>query len=72
LSNISLAYTVPSELAHKWKLEGLKAYVNVVNSAVFSSWKFFDPEYHGAGVSTLPSNQTPVPITINFGLNLTL
>ncbi|MCX6207682.1 MAG: SusC/RagA family TonB-linked outer membrane protein [Bacteroidetes bacterium] len=72
LSNISLAYNVPTELAHKWKLEGLKAYVNIVNSAVFSPWKFFDPEYHGAGSSTLPNNQTPVPITFNFGINLTL
>ena len=72
LSNISLAYTVPSDIVKKWKIEGLKAYVNVVNAAVFSPWKFFDPEYHGAGTSTLPSNQTPVPLTINLGLNLTL
>ncbi len=72
LSNVSLAYTVPSNIAHKWKLEGLKAYFNVVNAAVFSNWKFFDPEYHGANTSTLPSNQTPVPVTFNFGLNLTL
>jgi hypothetical protein len=72
LSNISLGYTVPAEIVHKWKMEGLKAYVNLVNSAVFSPWNFFDPEYHGAGISTLPSNQTPVPITINFGFNVTL
>lgn len=61
LSNISLGYTVPTELAHKWKLDGLKAYVNVVNAAVFSQWNYFDPE-----------NKGPTPYTINFGLNLTL
>ena len=71
LSNISLAYTLPTELVHKWKLEGLKAYVNVVNAAVFSPWKYFDPEYHGTGASNLPSNETPVPLTLNFGINLT-
>jgi len=72
LSNVSLAYTIPAELARKWKLEGLKAYVNIVNSAVFSQWNFFDPEYHGTGSSNLPSNVSPVPITFNFGINLTL
>ncbi len=72
LSNVSLAYTIPAELARKWKLEGLKAYVNIVNSAVFSQWNFFDPEYHGTGSSNLPSNVSPVPVTFNFGINLTL
>ena len=72
LSNVSLAYTIPTELARKWKLEGLKAYVNIVNSAVFSQWNFFDPEYHGTGSGNLPTNTTPVPVTFNFGINLTL
>lgn len=61
LSNIALAYTAPAEFARKLKLEGLKAYINVVNAAVFSSWNYFDPE-----------NRGPTPYTINFGFNLTL
>lgn len=61
LSNIALAYTAPAEFAHKLKLESLKAYINVVNAAVFSSWNYFDPE-----------NRGPTPYTINFGFNLTL
>jgi hypothetical protein len=61
LNNISLGYNLPTEIAHKWKLDGLKAYVNVVNAAVFSQWNYFDPE-----------NKGPTPYTINFGLNLTL
>ena len=61
LGNVSLAYTVPSEIAHKWKIEGLKAYFNVVNAAVFSQWNYFDPE-----------NKGPTPLTLNFGINLTL
>ena len=72
IGNISLAYTVPQELTRKWKLDGLKFYLNVVNAAVFSPWKYFDPEYHGTGAGNLPTNETPVPITYNFGMNLTL
>jgi TonB-dependent starch-binding outer membrane protein SusC len=84
LSNVSLAYNVSQALIQKWKIGGLKVYFNVVNAHVFSSWKYFDPEYHGAVSSTLaqapgftvpnnlPTNNTPVPVTYNVGLNLTL
>jgi len=84
LSNISLAYTIPQKMIERWKIGGLKFYINVVNPHVFSSWKYFDPEYHGAVSSTLanvpnfsapnflPTNNTPVPVTYNFGINLTL
>ena len=78
ISNVSLAYTIPSELAHKWKIEGLKFYVNVVNAGLFTNWKYFDPEYHGGnGNGTTnningTNNASPTPRTINLGLNLTL
>jgi len=58
---VSLAYTVPADVAHKWRIDGLKVYMNVVNAAVFSQWNYFDPE-----------NKGPTPYTLNFGLNLTL
>ena len=61
LSNVSLAYTVPSNVARKWGIDGLKAYINVVNAAVFSQWNYFDPETKGA-----------TPLNFNLGLNLTL
>lgn len=69
LSNISLGYTIPTALTQKWKIGALKFYANVVNAAVFSSWNYFDPEYHGANNL---QNITPTPRTYNFGLNLTL
>jgi hypothetical protein len=59
-------------MVQKWGIGGLKLYVNVVNAKVFSSWNYFDPEYHGANTSNLPTNNSPVPLTLNFGLNLTL
>ncbi|MES2374207.1 MAG: SusC/RagA family TonB-linked outer membrane protein [Bacteroidota bacterium] len=61
LSNVSLAYTVPSDVTRRWKIEGLKVYMNVVNAAVFTNWWYFDPE-----------NKGPTPIQYNFGLNLNL
>jgi hypothetical protein len=71
LSNVSLAYTVPANRAHRWGFDGIKAYVNVVNAAVFTKWNYFDPEYKGPDPNN-PTNLAPVPLTINFGLNITL
>lgn len=61
IGNVSLAYTVPAAVAHKWGLDGFKVYMNVVNAAVFSQWKYFDPE-----------NKGPTPMSYNLGLNVTL
>jgi len=74
LSNISLAYTIPVEITKKWKIDALKLYFNVVNAGVFSNWKYFDPEFHGNGSSPTggTNNISPIPLTYNFGLNLTL
>ena len=69
LSNVSLAYTIPSALTQRWKIGALKFYTNIVNAAVFSNWDYFDPEYHG---SDGLQNISPTPLTYNFGLNLTL
>ncbi len=73
LSNISLAYTLPSAITRKWKVDALKFYFNIVNAAVFSNWNYFDPEYHGNGnINGGGNNISPTPMTYNFGLNLTL
>jgi TonB-linked SusC/RagA family outer membrane protein len=67
LSNMSLGYNVPNELAKKWKMDALKFYFNVVNAHVFSNWIYFDPENKNG-----TSGGAPTPYNINFGLNLTL
>jgi hypothetical protein len=61
LNNISVAYSLPSDLCKKMKFENAKVYLNAVNPYVFSTWKYFDPENKGI-----------TPITYNFGINLTL
>ena len=66
LSNMSLGYNVPSDLAKKWKMDALKFYFNVVNAHVFTNWMYFDPENRNGGTSS------PTPYNVNFGLNLTL
>lgn len=71
ISNVSLAYTVPSAITNKWKIQGLKAYFNVVNAYVFSGWNYFDPEYKGPDPNN-PTNTAPTPLVLNFGINLTL
>ena len=67
LSNMSVAYNLPQEIARKHKIEAAKFYINVVNANVFTNWIYFDPENKNG-----TSGGAPTPYTINFGLNLTL
>jgi hypothetical protein len=61
VNNVSIAYTVPKSALSKIKAQGLKLYFNVQNAAVFSQWKYFDPE-----------NKFFTPSYGTFGVNLTL
>jgi hypothetical protein len=61
LNNISVAYTFNKDLMSRYKMQGLKLYINVQNAWVFSQWEYFDPENKGL-----------TPVIVNFGLNLTL
>ncbi|MFN5045313.1 MAG: hypothetical protein ACK5EI_05185, partial [Bacteroidota bacterium] len=60
-NNVSIAYTVPKSALNKIKAQGLKLYFNVQNAAVFSQWRYFDPE-----------NKFFTPSYGTVGLNLTL
>jgi hypothetical protein len=63
LSTIALAYTLPSYLVNKAKLESMKVYINVNNAATYQpDWTFWDAEY----------GNTPSPRYYSFGLNITL
>ncbi|MCE2758117.1 MAG: hypothetical protein LW706_09275 [Chitinophagaceae bacterium] len=61
VNNVSIAYTVPKSALNKIKAQGLKLYFNVQNAAVFSQWRYFDPE-----------NKFFTPSYGTVGLNLTL
>jgi len=72
LSSIAFAYTLPANMTNKMKFQSIKAYINVTNAFVISPWKYFDPEYKGTDPVNNPANASPVPLTINFGLNVVL
>jgi len=67
LDNISLAYTIPSSVLDRAKIESLKVYFNVRNVGVYApEWTYWDPEWDpevGPG---------PTPRTWSLGLNLSL
>ncbi len=63
LSTVALAYTVPTNILNKARIQGLKIYMNVNNAALYQPhWTFWDAEY----------GNTPPPRYYSLGLNLTL
>ena len=63
LSTISLAYTLPTSILSRAKIQSMKIYMNVNNAAIYQpNWTFWDVEY----------GNTPPPRYYSFGLNLTL
>jgi TonB-linked SusC/RagA family outer membrane protein len=63
LSTVALAYTVPSKILNRAKIQGLKVYLNVNNAVMYQpNWTFWDAEY----------GNTPPPRYYSLGLNLTL
>jgi TonB-linked SusC/RagA family outer membrane protein len=74
LDNISLGYSVPKPLLSKYKIEGLRLYLNVRNAAVFApQWQLWDPEWDpDTGVGTGTAGPGPTPRFFTFGIDLTL
>lgn len=63
LSTISLAYTLPSSILNRVKVQSMKIYMNVNNAAIYQPhWTFWDVEY----------GNTPPPRYYSLGINLTL
>ncbi|MEX0778169.1 MAG: SusC/RagA family TonB-linked outer membrane protein [Balneolales bacterium] len=62
LENISLAYSVPSDIVQSYGGQNVRFYMNVRNVGNYTSeWNFWDPEYSG-----------PTPRYFTFGIDLTL
>ncbi|MGK6350336.1 SusC/RagA family TonB-linked outer membrane protein [Parapedobacter sp. DT-150] len=67
VDNISLAYTVPNTFLSRYRVQGLRLYVNVRNAALWApDWEFWDPEWHP------DQSAGPTPRFFNFGVDLTL
>lgn len=68
INNITLGYTLPSNLTNKMMVSKLRLYVAADNVALFSSRKGLDPRQSFTSAST--SLYTPIR-TISGGINLT-
>ena len=62
IQDVSLAYNLPEELAHRMRLNNLNVFGAVRNLATFTKWPGWDPE----------SGMTPMPRTYTFGLSFSL
>lgn len=62
VQNVSLAYTVPTDIIERVNLTRMKVYVAMNNALTFTSWNHYDPE----------SGKTPMPKTFTFGLDFGL
>lgn len=66
IKNISLGYTLPSELMKKLQMTSLRIYVNVLDPFVFTDFEGYDPEWAS---SSLGVNR-PASITTQLGFSL--
>ncbi|MCW3786420.1 SusC/RagA family TonB-linked outer membrane protein [Plebeiibacterium sediminum] len=66
IKNITLGYTLPSEILDKVGISYLRVYTNITNPFVFSDYKGFDPEWASASLS----NGGPSTVTYQFGVNV--
>ncbi|MCF0041336.1 SusC/RagA family TonB-linked outer membrane protein [Dyadobacter fanqingshengii] len=62
IQDISLGYSVPSDLTEKIKMRDVRVFGAVRNAFTFTKWPGWDPE----------SGNSPMPRTFTFGLNLSL
>lgn len=64
LNNIALAYALPQSLLTKIRVKNAKLYVNANNAAVFTDWKYWDPQND--------TDDGPTPTFYTIGLNVSL
>lgn len=68
LKSIQLGYTIPAHITEKIKINKVRAFVNLENYFLFTSYPGMDPETAG---STYDNSVTyPLMKTISFGLNI--
>ncbi len=66
LKNAEIGYTLPVSLTSRFKVGGIRAYVNGLNLITFDKLDFFDPESDNQGGQYYPQSRI-----INVGFNLT-
>jgi TonB-linked SusC/RagA family outer membrane protein len=66
VKNISLGYTLDSELLKKLKISNLRIYVNVLDPFVFTDFDGYDPEWAAASFGV----NRPASVTTQLGLSV--
>ncbi|WDF57995.1 TonB-dependent receptor [Flavobacterium sp. KACC 22758] len=68
IKNISLGYTLDSELLKKLKISNLRIYVNVLDPFVFTNFDGYDPEWAASsfGVNRPASITTQLGVSVKF------
>ncbi|ABQ07263.1 SusC/RagA family TonB-linked outer membrane protein [Flavobacterium johnsoniae] len=68
IKNISLGYTLDSELLKKLKINNLRIYVNVLDPFVFTNFDGYDPEWAASsfGVNRPASITTQLGVSVKF------
>ncbi|MFB9076018.1 SusC/RagA family TonB-linked outer membrane protein [Flavobacterium procerum] len=68
IKNISLGYTLDSELLKRLKITNLRIYVNVLDPFVFTKFDGYDPEWAGSpfGVNRPASVTTQLGLSVKF------
>lgn len=68
IKNISLGYTLNSDLLKKLKISNLRVYVNVLDPFVFTKFDGYDPEWAGSpfGVNRPASVTTQLGLSVKF------
>jgi TonB-dependent starch-binding outer membrane protein SusC len=74
IQNIKLAYTLPSNLTKKFKVERLRTYVNIQNLYTFTKYSGYDPEIGAFNQSPLLQNvdmgRYPTPRVFTVGIDV--
>ncbi|KAF2079887.1 SusC/RagA family TonB-linked outer membrane protein [Flavobacterium sharifuzzamanii] len=66
IKNISLGYTLDSELLKRLKISNLRIYINVLDPFVFTDFDGYDPEWAGAAFGV----NRPASVTTQLGLSV--
>ncbi len=62
IQDVSLAYSLPSDIAQRLQLNNLRIFGSIRNLATFTKWPHWDPE----------SGTSPMPRTFTTGISLSL
>ena len=67
MKQITIGYDLPPNLLKRFKLDGVKFYVQGLNLWTQTEWPGYDPEFTGANVGIIPQSKN---ITVGLQVRL--